>query len=229
MFKRLILLGTVLALLVIPVAQSSTAKAGTGHRIVIDPGHGGWDSGSAECSLLEKDANLQIAQMLRDLLEADGFDVYMTREIGNDYKSNADRYNFANSVNGEALVSIHLNGSTDHTKNGTLGLYGKRNKDKAFAKMLHVHLASDLNVPNLGVTNFASGVLLKSNMPATIQEAVFISNEQECRLLTDGSGQRQLEIAQSLYNGLVDWFEQEQPPEEEPGNGKKGSPPGHGK
>lgn len=227
MSKRLVLLGTVLALLVVPVAKISTAKAGTAHRIVIDPGHGGWDSGSAECSLLEKDANLQIAWMLYDLLEASGFDVYMTREI-DEYKSNADRYNFANNVNGEALVSIHLNGSTDHTKNGTLGFYGKRSKDKAFTKMLHQRLASELDVDDWGVTNFASGVLLKSNMPATIQETVFISNEDECRLLTDGSGERQQQIARSLYNGLVDWFEQEQYPEE-PGNGKKDNPPGHNK
>lgn len=219
MLKRSILFAAALALSVVSVAKVSTAEAGTGHRIVIDPGHGGWDSGSAECSLLEKDANLQIAWILYDLLEASGFDVYMTREI-DEYKSNADRYNFANSVNGEALVSIHLNGSTDHTKNGTLGLYGKRNKDKSFTETLHKRLASELGVDDWGVTNFASGVLLKSNMPATIQEAVFISNEDECRLLADGSGERQQEIVQSLYNGLVDWFEQEPPPEE-PSNGKK--------
>lgn len=104
------------------------------------------------------------------------------------------------------LVSVHLNGSTDHSANGTLGLYGKRNKDKKFTEVVHNRLAAELNVPDLGVTNFASGVLLKSEMPATIQETVFISNTQECEWLTDGTGNRQQEIAQSLYNGLADWF-----------------------
>lgn len=79
-------------------------------------------------------------------------------------------------------------------------------KDLAFAKALHKRLASELGVPDLGVTNFASGVLLKSDMPASIQETVFISNTSECSRLTDGTGNRQQEIAQSLYNGLADWF-----------------------
>lgn len=188
------------------------ATSVTGHKIIIDAGHGGDDYGSNECSgLPEKDATLEIANRLKSLLAADGAIVGMTRMEGS-YKSNNDRYTFANSFGGEALVSIHLNGSTDHNKNGTQGLYGKLNKDKAFTEMLHTRLAAELGVPNLEVTNFASGVLLKSEMPATMQETVFISNSQECQQLTDGTGLRQQQIAQSLYNGLVDWFSQPPPP-----------------
>ena len=120
--------------------------------------------------------------------------------------SNADRYNYANSVSGEALVSIHLNGSNNTNKDGTMGLYGKLRKDKAFTDIVHKRLANELGVPDLGVTNYASGVLLKTNMPATIQETVFISNTDECNRLKDVSGIRQQQIAQSLYNGLTDWF-----------------------
>ena len=183
-----------------------------GKVIILDPGHGGSDYGSTECAgLPEKDATIDIANRLKALLEADRADVYLTR---NDdlTKSNNDRYTLANSVGGEALVSIHLNGSTDHSRNGTLGLYGKLNKDNAFAQTVHARLASELGIPDLGVTNFASGVLLKSDMPATMQETVFISNMQECQQLTDGTGVRQQQIAQSLYNGLFDWFSQPPPP-----------------
>ena len=92
--------------------------------------------------------------------------------------------------------------------------------------MLHKRLASELGVPNQGVTNFASGVLLKSNMPATIQEGVYISNTQECIALRDGDGTRQQEIAQSLYNGLIDWFAQSDTGDGGKGGGKKcESPP----
>lgn len=179
--------------------------------IILDPGHGGTDFGSIECpGLPEKDANLQIALKLKDLLQNDGAIVYLTRETDVTL-SNEDRYTFANSNNGNALLSIHLNSSTNHDKNGTLGLYGKLNKDKAFTQTIHARLASELGVFDLGVTNFASGVLLKSDMPATMQETVFISNTQECQQLTDGIGARQLQIAQSLYNGLFDWFSQPPP------------------
>jgi len=201
-----ILIALTLVLLVASYALASTSV--TGHKIVIDPGHGGSDSGSSECSgLPEKEANLDIANRLKTLLEADGAEVYLTR-TDDSYKSNKDRYTYANSVNGEALVSVHLNGSTDHSANGTQGLYGKRNKDKTYTEVIHSRLASELGILDRGVTNFASGVLLKSNMPATIQEALFISNTDECIALKDGTGDRQQEVAQSLYNGLIDWFNQ---------------------
>jgi N-acetylmuramoyl-L-alanine amidase len=201
------LLGVLLlALTIVSTITVTAATPVTGHRIVIDPGHGGSEPGSTECpDLPEKTANLDIAYRLKALLDQDGAFVFMTR-TDDSYKSNNDRYTYANRVNGEVLVSVHLNGSTDHSVNGTLGLYGKRSKDEAFTRILHQRLASELGVLDRGVTNFASGVLLKSNMPATIQEAVFISNSQECARLKDGSGARQQQIAQSLYNGLVDWF-----------------------
>lgn len=182
-----------------------------GKVIILDPGHGGSDYGSTECSgLPEKEVTLDIANRLKLLLEADGAIVGMTRTDDLD-KSNNDRYTFANTFGGEVLVSVHLNGSTNSATNGTQGLYGKLNKDKAFAETLHARLSAELGVSNLGVTNFASGVLLKSNMPSTIQESVFISNTQECSLLTDGTHNRQQQIAQSLYNGLLDWFAQPTP------------------
>ncbi len=183
-----------------------SASSVASHKIVIDPGHGGSDYGSTACTgLYEKDANLDIALRLRALLEADGAQVFMTRTTDT-YLSNADRYNYANSVGGEALLSIHLNGSNNPAQDGTLGLWGKRNKDLVFTKALHSSLASELGVPDLGTTNFASGVLLKSNMPASIQESVFISNSSECVQLTDGTGNRQQQIATSLYHGLISWF-----------------------
>ncbi len=80
------------------------------------------------------------------------------------------------------------------------------------ASVLHEQLASDLGIQDGGLLQFASGVILKADMPATIQEAVFISNTDECIALKNESGDRQLEIAQSLYEGIDDWFSQSYPP-----------------
>ena len=206
MIKRLLFLGILIFVAVFLPFKISATSSVTNHKIVIDPGHGGSDFGSASCpDLYEKDANLQIALKLKELLTVDGARVFLTRDTDKSL-SNADRYNLANSVGGDALVSIHLNGSNNSNKNGTMGLYGKLRKDKAFTNNLHKRLTSELGVPDLGVTNFASGVLLKANMPSSIQETVFISNTDECNKLKDETGIRQQQIAQSLYNGLVDWF-----------------------
>jgi N-acetylmuramoyl-L-alanine amidase len=202
---------TVLIFLMVGVLFSTSVTAispVTGHSIVIDAGHGGNEGGSLACAdYPEKEANLDIAVRLKALLEADGATVHMTRTYDRAL-SNNDRYTFANSTNGEVLVSIHLNGSSDSTVNGTLGLYGKKAKDQKFTEVMHVDMPTDLNVPDMGLTNFSSGLLLKSNMPATIQETVFISDTDECIALKDGSGTRQQEIAQALYNGLSNWFSQ---------------------
>ena len=177
----------------------------TGKVIVLDPGHGGSDTGAVNGTLYEKTVTSDVANRLKTLLEADGATVYLTRDCDCD-KSNNDRYTLANSVGGNILVSIHLNGSTNSTKDGTQGLWGKKNKDQAFTKTVHQALAGSLGVPDLGITNFASGVLLKSNMPATIAETVFITNTNEYSLLTDGTGNRHQQIAQSLYLGIIKWF-----------------------
>jgi N-acetylmuramoyl-L-alanine amidase len=54
--------------------------------------------------------------------------------------------------------------------------------------------------------SFASGVLLKSNMPATIAETVFITNDKEAQLLSDGTGARQKQIAEALKAGIEDYL-----------------------
>ena len=79
--------------------------------IVIDPGHGGSDSGSTECAgLAEKNANLDIARKLKTILIDAEYVVHLTRD-DDETKSNNDRYTLANSVGGDALVSIQVLGS----------------------------------------------------------------------------------------------------------------------
>ena len=175
--------------------------------IIVDPGHDGTAPGTTQCSdLYEKDANLDIALKLEIVLEAVGYDVRLTR-TDDSTLSNNDRYTFANEQGGHALVSIHLNGSTDHGVNGTQGFYGKKRKDEAFTRIVHQALVDGLSpIKDRGVTNFPSGVLLKSKMPATLQEAVFLSNTDECAMLKDGTGNRQQQIAEALAQGVRNWF-----------------------
>ncbi|HLD01985.1 MAG TPA: N-acetylmuramoyl-L-alanine amidase [Patescibacteria group bacterium] len=207
MYKSLLIIISILALVLtlFPPNPSIAASNVTGKKIVIDPGHGGTDTGTTECStLVEKEATLQIARILRDKLQADSAIVTMTRDsdVG---LGNTERANIANAAGGQALVSVHLNGSTNHSANYTKVLYGKRIKDLEFANVMHSAQYPFLGIAEKKTTNFASGVLLKSDMPAVITESVFLSNTTECTKLSDGTA-RQTEIAQSMYNGLNEWF-----------------------
>jgi len=184
--------------------QGKPVPTPAGKVVILDPGHGGTDSGAVYKDLKEKDVNLDIAKRTEALLENAGYTVYMTRE-DDSYKSNNDRYTFANAMQGNLLVSIHLNASTDHSIDYTKGFWGQKNKDLAFTKTIHNALVSGLGIQDGGVGQFASGVLIKSNMPATIAETVFLSSDYEYNLLTDGTGNRQQQTADSLYKGIVNY------------------------
>lgn len=78
-------------------------------RVVIDPGHGGNAFGTQKPkSLAEKALTLDIGLKLRPLLEADGFEVLMTRDTDIDV-SLQERARFANESQADIFVSIHVN------------------------------------------------------------------------------------------------------------------------
>jgi N-acetylmuramoyl-L-alanine amidase len=78
-------------------------------RIIVDPGHGGENDGTAsEGGLVEKDLALDIAMRLRDLLVDGSYDVELTREE-DVFVSLEDRAGLANARRGDVFISIHLN------------------------------------------------------------------------------------------------------------------------
>jgi N-acetylmuramoyl-L-alanine amidase len=78
-------------------------------KVAIDPGHGGDSLGThTPLGLVEKDLTLDIAARLRKLLEADGFDIVMTRRTDQDV-SLAERGSLANQGSADIFVSIHVN------------------------------------------------------------------------------------------------------------------------
>jgi N-acetylmuramoyl-L-alanine amidase len=76
--------------------------------VVLDPGHGGQDSGAMCGTILEKDLTLDIAQRVDRLLQAQGLATVMTR-VGDSYVSLQDRAAVTNRARDCILVSIHFN------------------------------------------------------------------------------------------------------------------------
>jgi N-acetylmuramoyl-L-alanine amidase len=76
--------------------------------VVLDPGHGGQDSGAVCGGVLEKDLTLDVVRRIERLLEANGVATVMTR-VGDSYISLADRAALANRVRDSILISIHFN------------------------------------------------------------------------------------------------------------------------
>jgi N-acetylmuramoyl-L-alanine amidase len=83
-----------------------TSKAFT--TVILDPGHGGRDSGAMCGGVMEKDLTLDVARRVDRLLGSEGIATLMTR-IGDTYVSLADRAALGNRVRDSIFVSIHFN------------------------------------------------------------------------------------------------------------------------
>ncbi len=96
-------------------ATVSTAKpknetAGTREvkTIVIDPGHGGKDTGAQGKNSNEKDIVLAVGKLLKKELEKEGFNVKMTRDK-DVFIELGERANLANQWDGDLFISLHCN------------------------------------------------------------------------------------------------------------------------
>src|SRR5919199_4888445 len=88
--------------------------------IVIDPGHGGTDTGAVynanSIYITEKAQVLKVAEILKSLLQDNYgpyYQVCMTRTTNEETLSNSARYTYANTTGAKVLISIHMNGSSD--------------------------------------------------------------------------------------------------------------------
>ena len=195
-------------------ATGAGAQPPCSGKVVLDPGHGGTDSGAVNTKyrLTEKEQTLDVAKRLEALLEEDGCTVYMTRTSNSQTLSNNDRYTYANTTGARVLISIHMNGSTSPSTDYTTTLFGKWRKDKKLANTVLGSLSALPAANGTGTIatrtpySFASGVLLKSDMPATIAETVFITSDREGQLLSNGTGARQQQIAQALWVGIENYL-----------------------
>ncbi len=89
------------------IARSSPLR-GSVEMVILDPGHGGEDSGAMCGTVLEKDLTLDVAQRVDRLLAAEGVATLMTR-YDDAFISLADRVRFANRARDCIFVSIHFN------------------------------------------------------------------------------------------------------------------------
>jgi N-acetylmuramoyl-L-alanine amidase len=206
-----VLAAILVALLLSTAAFTTGADAqdvGCKGQVVLDPGHGGTDSGAVNNTykLKEMEQTLDVANRTKALLVRDGYSVCMTRTTNSETLSNNARYTYANTTGARILVSIHMNGASNASSDYTTTLFGKWRKDKELANTIFGSLSTLPAAGGAGKIatrtpySFASGVLLKSNMPATIAETVFITNDKEGQLLSNGT--RQQQIAEALEAGI---------------------------
>jgi N-acetylmuramoyl-L-alanine amidase len=219
----LLLIGIVLGLIAAtPAAAGKPGPLPPTRIVCVDAGHGIGDTGATYGGFEERALTLDIAERLQSLLLTNGYGVVMTRTRQTSVAlSNTDRANICNRQTAggapDTVLSIHLNASTNPNVDYFKAFFGKQIKDAAFTQQISNNYVLTSVVPNDSdgmldknpPTQFASGLLLKTNAPACLAETMFLSNPYEQAALADtsSSGRRQ-QIAQQLFNGLVAWYSQ---------------------
>jgi len=101
-------------------------------RIVLDPGHGGFDAGAVgNNGLEEKELTLEFGRRVKALLERDSsIAVHLTR-TDDAFVPLARRTGYANQRKADAFVSLHLNASPSHQVRGLESYYLDTTDDEA--------------------------------------------------------------------------------------------------
>ena len=193
-----------------------------GVTIVVDPGHGGQDTGAIGASgTYEKNNTLPTSLDLADLLRSAGANVVLTRSTdtlptGVNYTELADlkaRVAIAAKNKADIYVSIHNDSFSNPDVYGTTTYYSSSNpladKSNTLAKDIQKETISILTPyklgpkENRGVKDAPDYVVKYTSMPAVLVELGFISNPVEEKSL--GSSAFQKQAAVGIYQGILDY------------------------
>ncbi len=182
-----------------------------GKVIVVDAGHGGSDSGAVgQNGLMEKDVTLKVALALEKRLTEAGAKVLMTRkkdtDVSHAYATDSEelqaRVDIGNKNNADIFLSIHIDSFVSPEANGTsVFIYD----DTYLGKCLYDKLITHLKRKERGVKFANFYVLRHTAMPASLVELMFISNEEEEKLLSENETIEKASLA--LFEGLRTYFQ----------------------
>jgi N-acetylmuramoyl-L-alanine amidase len=177
-----------------------------GIKILLDPGHGGAETGSKGATgYTEKEINLSICQFLNTELTKLGATVYLTRKIDVDLALEK-RVGMINQIKPDLALSIHYNalpdnGDAENTRGISTFWYHPQAHNLAVD--LHEHLVTTLNRPSYGVFWNNLALTRPHVAPTILLELGFMINPWEFEWISDRDRQQQL--VKAIAKGIVNW------------------------
>ena len=175
--------------------------------VAIDPGHGGRDPGGVAGDVLEKDVNLEIANRLAELIDAQsGLKAILTR-TADVTVDNQLRLQLAEGAGAVLYLSVHINSYDDPSVHGAETLVDdtRAQDDPSWelAESVQNALIAATGARDRGVRS--QGLYLKdTELPAVSAEVGFLSSTEERAKLLDPAYQEK--IAQGLLQGVLDYL-----------------------
>jgi N-acetylmuramoyl-L-alanine amidase len=176
-----------------------------GKTFVLDPGHGGVDSGAVgKQGLREKDINFEVALRLQELLAAAGANVVLTRN-GDYYIGLYERNFIANQLSGDLFISIHANYHPNPNIHGVeVYSYPDMVDSVLLAKLVEAELVKQTQLPGLGVKYNDFVVIRESVVPSILVEMGYLSYEPEEALMKTAEFKDQ--AALGIYKGIIAYY-----------------------
>lgn len=175
-------------------------------KIVLDPGHNPEDGAVGPSGLKEKDINLTLARLTKEILEKDGARVFLTRE--DNPLPLRERRSKVLSFQPDISISIHNNAVPDGVNpllhNG-FSVYFYNQNAEDFAFILHKELKERLNLSDFGLY---WDNLYMCRIPETVAilvEPTFIIHPEQEKLLKQK--EFQLQIAEAIRDALIEFLD----------------------
>lgn len=201
-----------LSLLVGIVEKKETQIKEEFYTILIDPGHGGRDNGTAINGVLEDDINLEISNKLFERCISENFITYITRngdyDLSKEYSKNhknedlKKRVEYINTLDIDFFISIHLNTYPSEGVNGPMVYYKKDDEDSKNVALKVQNNLNKLTNQNKVISIGDYYLFNYTNVPGILVECGFLSNDKERELLQKSEYQEL--ISNAIYDGIKD-------------------------
>ncbi|BAY11594.1 N-acetylmuramoyl-L-alanine amidase [Calothrix sp. NIES-2098] len=172
--------------------------------VVIDPGHGGKDSGAPGLGgLLEKDVVLPIGMQIARILEKNGVQAVLTRDA-DFFVELQGRVDIAERVNATLFVSVHANSIDNRSDvNGLEVYYYDSGRD--FADVVRNTILNSIStIKDRGTRKARFYVLRKSSMPSILVETGYMTGREDNPRLA--SREYQNRMAEAIANGILKYL-----------------------
>ncbi len=175
-------------------------------RIVLDPGHGGKDTGAiGKKGTREKDIALQIAREVRERLKKKlpGVEVIMTRD-DDTFIELEERTRIANEAGADLFISIHCNANPSRKVRGVETYYLNITHDRYAIRLAareNVHTGDDKRISDLQF--ILADLAMKSNVDESIRLGRQVQKSVVGRLRQDYSGVKDHGLKHALFYVLL--------------------------
>jgi N-acetylmuramoyl-L-alanine amidase len=203
--------------------------------VVLDPGHGGQDSGAICGGIVEKDLTFDVARRVDRLLQSQGLATVMTR-VGDAYVSLADRAALTNRTRDCIFISIHFNEGNKPVSSVVETYYAAHQtitgapivswlpflqrvssdspnpESQSLAGLIQDSLVVRTQAPNRGTKTEQFFVIANVRHPAVLVEGGFMSNKEDIARIQSEDYREQL--ATAISEGIFNYRErlrQQQP------------------